>query len=130
MPYVDATGAKLYFERVATVIRSSSSTNSHRTSRGWEAQMRYFPAATVASPIMPEATHPAMSPEMPLYQRCGFAVDDIAHFDAGACDRTRPHVVGLSMGGYAALQFGLRYPEIASAIDRSKRGIRLPPLPA
>jgi pimeloyl-ACP methyl ester carboxylesterase len=27
-----------------------------------------------------------------------------------------PHVVGLSMGGYAALQFGLRYPEEASAI--------------
>jgi pimeloyl-ACP methyl ester carboxylesterase len=28
----------------------------------------------------------------------------------------RAHLVGLSMGGYAALQFGLRYPEKASAI--------------
>lgn len=28
----------------------------------------------------------------------------------------RAHLVGLSMGGYAALQFGLRYPERVSAI--------------
>src|SRR5258705_284310 len=34
----------------------------------------------------------------------------------------RAHVVGLSMGGYAALQFGLRYPEKASAIVAAAAG--------
>jgi pimeloyl-ACP methyl ester carboxylesterase len=43
------------------------------------------------------------------------SVEDIAAVMRGRAIE-RAHVVGLSMGGYAALQFGLRYPEKASAI--------------
>ncbi|WP_216851367.1 alpha/beta fold hydrolase, partial [Acidisphaera sp. L21] len=34
----------------------------------------------------------------------------------------RAHVVGLSMGGYATLQFGLRYPQMASALVAAGAG--------
>ena len=34
----------------------------------------------------------------------------------------RAHLVGLGMGGYAALQFGLRYPEKVSAIVAASVG--------
>lgn len=44
-----------------------------------------------------------------------FYVDDIAAVMQGLAIECA-HVVGLSMGGYAALQFGLRYPEKASAV--------------
>src|SRR6266849_6913687 len=50
-----------------------------------------------------------------------FAVDDIVAVMRGLAIE-RAHVVGLSMGGYAALQFGLRYPEKASAIVAASVG--------
>ena len=48
-------------------------------------------------------------------------VDDIAAVMQGL-KIERAHLVGLSMGGYAALQFGLRYPEKASAIVAASVG--------
>ncbi|MEO6782905.1 MAG: alpha/beta hydrolase [Bradyrhizobium sp.] len=48
-------------------------------------------------------------------------MDDIAAVMQGL-KIERAHLVGLSMGGYAALQFGLRYPEKASAIVAASVG--------
>ena len=48
-------------------------------------------------------------------------MDDIAAVMRGL-KIERAHLVGLSMGGYAALQFGLRYPEKASAIVAASVG--------
>src|SRR5216683_2409476 len=52
--------------RVATVIRSSSSMNSHRTFVDGKPKCVTSPVATVALPTMPEATHPVMSPKTHL----------------------------------------------------------------
>jgi hypothetical protein len=52
--------------RMVTVIRSSSSMNSRRTSAVGKPKCVTFPVATVALPTMPEATHPVMSPKMHL----------------------------------------------------------------
>jgi pimeloyl-ACP methyl ester carboxylesterase len=53
--------------------------------------------------------------------RWQFAVDDIAAIMRDL-KIERTHLVGLSMGGYAALQFGLRYPEKTSAIVAARIG--------
>jgi pimeloyl-ACP methyl ester carboxylesterase len=53
--------------------------------------------------------------------RWQFAVDDIAAVMRDL-KIERAHLVGLSMGGYAALQFGLRYPEKTSAIVAASVG--------
>ena len=106
--------------RVATVIRSSSSMNSHRTSGDGKPNFATFPAATVASPTMLEAIHPVMSPKMHRVS-LGVRGGDIAAVMRGL-KIERAHLVGLSMGGYAALQFGLRYPEKTSAIVAASVG--------
>jgi len=56
-----------------------------------------------------------MSPEDAALYGWEFAVDDIAALMRGLAIE-RAHLVGLSMGGYAALQFGVRNPEKTSAI--------------
>ena len=53
-------------------------------------------------------------------------MDDIAVVMQGI-SIDRAHVVGRSMGGDAALQFGLRYPEKASAIVAAGAGSGSPP---
>jgi pimeloyl-ACP methyl ester carboxylesterase len=55
-----------------------------------------------------------------------FAVEDIAAVMRGL-QIERAHIVGLSMGGYAALQFGLRHAEMASAIVAAGAGSGSPP---
>jgi hypothetical protein len=61
MPYVDASGAKLYFEESGHGYPIIFIHEFASDIRGWEA-----PVATVALPTMPEATHPVMSPKMHL----------------------------------------------------------------
>ncbi len=101
--------------KVGTGIRSSSSTNSHPTSVDGRPSFAISPAAIVALPITQGAIRRAMFPEDAALYGWEFAVDDIAAVMRGLSIE-RAHLVGLSMGGYAALQFGLRYPEKASAI--------------
>ena len=55
-----------------------------------------------------------------------FSVNDIAAVMQGLAIE-RAHVVGLSMGAYAALQFGLRFPEKADAIVAAGVGSGSPP---
>ena len=107
--------------RVATVIRSSSFMNSHRTSGGGKPKCVTSPAATVALPTMLEAIHPVMSPKMHLCIAGSSRSDDIAAVMRDL-KIERAHLVGLSMGGYAALQFGLRYPEKTSALVAASVG--------
>ena len=114
--------------RVATVIRSSSFMNSHRTSAGGKPKCVTSPVATVALPTMPEAIHPVMSPKMHLCIAGSSRSDDIAAVMRDL-KIERAHLVGLSMGGYAALQFGLRYPEKTSAMVAASVGSGSHPCP-
>jgi pimeloyl-ACP methyl ester carboxylesterase len=60
--------------------------------------------------------------------RWQFAVDDIAAVMRDL-NIERAHLVGLSMGGYTALQFGLRYPEKTSAMVAASVGSGSHPSP-
>src|SRR5712671_4702795 len=121
MPYVDATGAKLYFEESGYGYPIIFIHEFSSDIRGWEAQIRSFPRGYRCIAYNARGYTPSDVPEDAALYGWEFAVDDIAALMRGLAIE-RAHVVGLSMGGYAALQFGLRYPEKASAIVAASVG--------
>jgi pimeloyl-ACP methyl ester carboxylesterase len=94
--------------------------------REWEIQVRYFSRAYRCVTYNARGYPPSDVPEDANLYGWEFAVDDIAAVMRGL-GIARAHVVGLSMGGYAALQFGLRYPGMASAIVAAGAGSGSPP---
>jgi len=121
MPYVDAIGAKLYFEESDYGYPIIFVHEFGLDIRGWEAQVRYFSRSYRCIAFNARGYPPSDVPEDAALYGWEFAVDDIAAV-MRALAIERAHVVGLSMGGYAALQFGLRYPEKASAIVAASVG--------
>jgi pimeloyl-ACP methyl ester carboxylesterase len=121
MPYVDATGAKLYFEESGYGYPIIFIHEFASDIRGWEAQIHYFSRGYRCIAYKARGYTPNDVPEDAALYGWEFAVDDIAALMRGLAIE-RAHVVGLSMGAYAALQFGLRYPEKASAIVAASVG--------
>ena len=121
MPYVEAAGAKLYFEESGYGYPIIFIHEFASDIRGWEAQVRYFSRSYRCIAYNARGYPPSDVPEDASLYRWQFAVDDIAAVMRDL-KIERAHLVGLSMGGYAALQFGLRYPEKASAIVAASVG--------
>jgi pimeloyl-ACP methyl ester carboxylesterase len=121
MPYVDASGARLYFEESGQGYPIIFIHEFASDIRGWDFQLRHFSRDYRCIAYNARGYPPSDVPEDVASYGWEFAVDDIA-----AVMRDfkieRAHVVGLSMGGYAALQFGLRYPKKASAIVAASVG--------
>src|SRR6266571_6551455 len=121
MPYVDAYGAKLYFEESGYGHPIIFIHEFASDIRGWESQLRHFSRGYRCIAYNARGYPPSDVPEDASLYRWQFAVDDIAAVMRNL-KIERAHLVGLSMGGYAALQFGLRYPEKASAIVAASVG--------
>jgi pimeloyl-ACP methyl ester carboxylesterase len=121
MPYVEAAGAKLYVEESGYGYPIIFIHEFASDIRGWEAQLRHFSRDYRCIAYNARGYPPSDVPEDVASYGWEFAVDDIAAVMRGF-KIERAHVVGLSMGGYAALQFGLRYPEKASAIVAASVG--------
>lgn len=121
MPHVDATGAKLYFEENGDGYPIIFVHEFGQDIRQWEAQVRYFSRAYRCITYNARGYPPSDVPEDIALYGWEFSVDDIAAVMRDLSIE-RAHVVGLSMGGYAALQFGLRYPEKVSAIVAASVG--------
>ena len=121
MPYVEATGAKLYFEESGHGYPIILVHEFASDIRGWEAQVRYFSRAYRCIAFNARGYPPSDVPDDASLYSWELAVDDIAALMRGL-KIERAHLVGLSMGGYAALQFGLRYPEKTSAIVAASVG--------
>jgi len=115
MPYVDAAGAKLYYEKHGHGYPIVFVHEFGSDLRGWEAQIRHFSRAYRCIAFNARGYPPSDVPEAADLYGWDFSVDDIAAVMRGL-EIERAHVVGSSMGGYAALQFGLRYPAKTSAI--------------
>jgi pimeloyl-ACP methyl ester carboxylesterase len=120
-PYVEATGAKLYFEECGDGYPIIFIHEFASDLRGWEAQVRYFSRSYRCISYNARGYPRSDVPEDASLYRWQFAVDDIAAVMRDL-KIERAHLVGLSMGGYAALQFGLRYPEKASAVVAASVG--------
>ena len=115
MPYVEAAGAKLYFEERGYGYPIIFIHEFASDMRGWESQLRYFSRGYRCIAYNARGYLPSDVPEDPSSYSWELAVDDIAALTRGLSIE-RAHLVGLSMGGYTALQFGLRCPERVSAL--------------
>src|ERR1700739_4528758 len=83
--------------------------------RGYEGQMRYFGRRYRAIAYNARGYPPSDVPEDPDRYSQERARDDIrAVLDALAIEKA--HMVGISMGGFATLHFGLAYPDRALSL--------------
>lgn len=116
MPYVTTDdGVKLYFEEAGSgtpIVFVHEFGGDHRS---WEPQMRYFSrrhrCVTFGARGYPPSDVPA---DVEKYSQARAAADIAAVMDGAGIDRA--HVVGLSMGGFATLHFGLDYPARARSL--------------
>jgi pimeloyl-ACP methyl ester carboxylesterase len=126
MPYVDASSAKLYYEETGSGYPIVFVHEFGSDCREWETQVRHFSRAYRCIAYNARGYPPSDVPNDLNQYGWEFSVDDIAAVMRGI-GIDRAHIVGLSMGGYAALQFGLRHPGKASAIVAAGAGTGSPP---
>jgi pimeloyl-ACP methyl ester carboxylesterase len=121
MPYVEATGAKLYFEEIGYGYPVIFIHEFASDIRGWESLLRYFSRGYRCIAYNARGYPPSDVPGDPSLYSWELAVDDIAVL-MRSLGIESAHLVGLSMGGYSALQFGLRHPQKVSAIVAASVG--------
>ena len=89
--------------------------------RSWEPQMRYFARRHRCIAYAARGYPPSDVPDADAAYSQDYAVADaVAVLDALGIDRA--HVVGLSMGGFAALHFGRLHPDRARSITAAGAG--------
>lgn len=115
MPYVDVDGTKLYYEEAGVGHPIVFVHEFAGDLRSWEPQMRYFSRRYRCIAYCARGYPPSDVPEDPAQYSQDIATDDLAGVVRGL-GIDKAHIVGLSMGGFAALHFGLRYGAMASAL--------------
>lgn len=115
MPFADSKGVKLYYEEVG---RGTPIVFVHEFAgdiRSWEPQLRHFARRYRCIAFNARGYPPSDVPKSVSQYSQRLATEDIAavirHLGI-----PRAHVVGCSMGGYAALHFGLRYARLARSL--------------
>ena len=116
MPYANAKdGTRLYYEETGSgtpVIFIHEFAGDHRA---WETQVRFFGRYFRCITFDARGFPPSDVPEDGARYSQAHARDDIvAVLDHLQIDRA--HVVGLSMGGFAALHVGITYPQRARSL--------------
>jgi pimeloyl-ACP methyl ester carboxylesterase len=121
MPYVETGDVKLFYVEAAgrdvqddavPVIFVHEFAGDHRS---WEPQMRYFSRIRRSISYNARGYPPSDAPADPAFYSQEIVADDIGRvMDSAGIDRA--HVVGLSMGGFATLHFGLRHPDRACSL--------------
>jgi pimeloyl-ACP methyl ester carboxylesterase len=89
--------------------------------RSWEAQVRYFSRAYRCITYNARGYPPSEVPDDPAAYGWEASVRDVDSVMSGL-SISRAHLVGSSMGAYAALLFGLWYPEKVAAITAAGAG--------
>jgi pimeloyl-ACP methyl ester carboxylesterase len=113
--FVNADGVRLYAEETGYGEPIVFVHELNCDYRGWEAQVRWLSRLYRCITFNARGYPPSDVPEDPNLYGMPFVVHDIAavlkHFGA-----SQAHLVGSSMGAYAALQFGLMYPQMAMSL--------------
>jgi pimeloyl-ACP methyl ester carboxylesterase len=115
MPYAQSKDARLYYEEAG---RGTAIVFAHEFSgdfRSWEAQMRYFSRRYRCVAFNARGYPPSEVPASPSQYSHIIAADDIRavmrHLGVA-----KAHIIGCSMGAYATIMFGLRYPRNALSL--------------
>lgn len=115
MPYLQSNGARLYYEETGAghpIVFVHEYGADHRE---WELQVRHFSRGYRCIAYAARGYAPSEVPDDPKLYTQDYFADDIAAVIRGL-GIARAHVVGLSMGAFATLRFGLRHPQLASAL--------------
>jgi pimeloyl-ACP methyl ester carboxylesterase len=116
MPYATtADGVRLYFEETGSGHPVILVHEFAGDLRSWEQQMRYFGKRDRAIAFNARGFPPSEVPEHVSSYSQAHAADDILAVLNHIGER-QAHIVGLSMGGFATLHFGLRHPERALSL--------------
>ena len=115
MPYADAEGARLYYEEAGSGFPVVFVHEFAGDLRSWEPQLRYFSRMYRCVAYNARGYPPSDVPEQPSLYGQDIATDDIAAV-MKACGIETAHVVGLSMGGFAAAHFAMRYAGLARSV--------------
>jgi pimeloyl-ACP methyl ester carboxylesterase len=109
MPHITARdGTRLYYEEAGSgtpIVFVHEFGGDHRS---WEAQMRHFTRRYRCITYGARGYPPSDVPDDVQRYSQAIATDDIADV-MSALKIDAAHIVGLSMGGFATLHFGLRY---------------------
>jgi len=115
MPTGLINGVHLYYEEAGHGVPMIFVHEFAGEARSWAPQVRFFRRCYRTITFNARGYPPSDVPEDPAAYSQRQAVEDIR----GVLDYLqihKAHVIGLSMGGYAALHFGLRYPERALSL--------------
>ena len=126
MAFIDSNGVKIYVEETGSGYPIVFVHEFGADHREWELQVRFFSRQYRCITFNARGYPPSDVPESLEdygWEQCR---DDIAAVMRGL-SIARAHIVGLSMGAYATLQFGVRYPELASALVVAGVGSGSPP---
>jgi pimeloyl-ACP methyl ester carboxylesterase len=115
MPYAEADRARLFYEETGSGYPLVFVHEFAADHRDWEMQVRWFARLYRCIVFNARGYPPSDVPERDEDYGERRAISDIAallrHLRIEGA-----HIVGLSMGAYAALRFGLEHPEMASAL--------------
>ena len=121
MPHARVNGVNLFYEETGQGPPLIFVHEFAGDSASWHLQVRFFSRRYRTIAYNARGYPPSDVPEDPRAYSQDQAVDDIV----GVLDHlgiARAHVCGLSMGGYASLHFGLRYPQRALSITVAGAG--------
>ncbi|MEK9645016.1 MAG: alpha/beta hydrolase [Alphaproteobacteria bacterium] len=116
MPYATATdGVKLYYEEAGDGTPILFIHEFAADWRGWEPQMNHFSRRHRCITYSARGYPPSDIPEnVESYSQDIARADALAVLDHLGIEKA--HIVGLSMGGFATLHFGLAYPDRALSL--------------
>ena len=115
MPYVDSGGVRLYYEEAGKGTPIVFVHEFADDLYSWEQQMRFFSRRYRCIAYNARGYPPSDVPKSRAGYSQAIAADDIASVMRHLRIR-KAHVIGCSMGGYATLHFGLRYPRMALSL--------------
>lgn len=115
MSYIQAKGAKLYVEETGNGDAIVFVHEMAADYREWEAQVQWFSRSYQCVTYSARGYVPSDVPDDPNLYGLEYAADDVAAVIDGL-GLEKAHIVGLSMGAYAALRFGMKYPNKARSL--------------
>jgi pimeloyl-ACP methyl ester carboxylesterase len=127
MPYVVSGDVKLYFENDGRGYPIIFLHELESDLRMWDSQIRHFARDHRCIAYNARGYPPSDVPDEAALYGWEQSVEDVAAI-MHSLSVHRAHLVGSSMGGYAALQFALRYPEKTGAIVAAGTGFGSSPL--
>ena len=121
MPHARVNGVNLFYEETGQGVPLVFVHEFAGDYASWHLQVRFFSRRYRTIAYNARGYPPSDVPDDPRAYSQDQAVDDIV----GVLDHlgiAKAHVCGLSMGGYASLHFGLRYPQRALSITVAGAG--------